>query len=277
MPDRLFYISASGERVGLSGPEASAGSALGLRASEWEIELSGRKLRSSSRPAREISLDVAFYTHAEADRAADVFDADVAAGTPGTIHATGWEQRAFVTSMEPSSLGHDFVRESASVTLLDGVWRKPETHTIFPQSGDEDGTKLYSGSLYAYPYLYASEIGTRYVEIDDPAPVPWEMDVYGYAVNPVITIGGNMHMFEVEIPQGCRLHVDARPNPAVELVLADGTRIDKFDDAVVGTGEGCGSYAFERMKPGKNPVRWDDLFGIDLTVWHERGNPPYAH
>lgn len=271
---RLTYTGSAGDVVALDGPAIWSGTALGVRGSRWGYELGSASIRYQARTAREEQLSVGSMDGAALDRALAVFDADVATGRPGTLRAGEWEQRAYVTSCSPSSSRRGAARLDLGVVLLDGVWRRPEAYRMFPQSGDANGTKLYP---YRYPYRYASDFGVRYVDaLGDPTEPPWTMVIYGYAVSPQVTIAGNVHQFNVTVPEGGYLLVDSRPDPTVTLVTADGLRTDAFGCAVRGTGEGCGTYAFQRIPRGKPEVRWNDSFGFDLTVWHERGAPPYA-
>lgn len=271
---RLTYIAASGEAIGLDGPAVWSGQALGVRGSKWGYELGTSSIRFQSRQAREEQLSVGSLDGESLDRALAAFEADVAAGQPGVLRAGEWEQRAYVVSCSPTSSRRGSARLDLGVVLLDGVWRRPEEYHMFPQSGDANGTKRYP---YAYPYRYASAFGVRYVDaLEDPTESPWTMVIYGYAVSPQVSIGGNVHQFNVTVPEGGYLLVDARPDPSVTLVTADGLKADVFGCAVRGTGEGCGTYAFQRIPRGKPEVRWNDSFGFDLTVWHERGAPPYA-
>lgn len=276
---KVRYVCAStGEPVWLDGPDAWLGTALDLRRDVRSYALSHGGLRVA-RAAHEETAGSRFRTAEEADRALLAFAKDVDAGTPGTIVANGWSQRAYVVASAPTRVLRGVPALDLTFVLMDGVWRREELYHLFPESGDENGTKRYG---YRYPYYYASDFGVRYVSVDGPGPVPWRMVIYGHVTAPQLTIAGNTHRFDVTVPEGGYLEVDSRgPDPSVTLVTEDGLRTDMFGCAVRGSdeagwGEGCGLYAFERIPRGVSEVRWDDSFGFDLWVMHERGWVPYA-
>lgn len=270
----LKYVSASGLEVEMDGPSTWSGTALDMRANKWDYELGARRLKRALRKAWASEVEVYFGDQRDADRAVSIFDADVRAGAPGMFHANGCEQPGYCLGLTGTDLTRSGLRASLQVALLDGTWRSPETYHLFPQSGDVNGTKVYG---YTYPYTYGSSLGVRYLAIDDMLPIAWKMVIYGYAVTPQLTIGGNVYQFDVTVPDGGYLEVDiSSADPTVRLVTADGASMDAFDCAHRGSGPGCGAYAFERISPGRQPVYWNDSFGTDLTVYHEMGCPPHA-
>lgn len=271
---RLSYIGAvTGETVELDGPKVYSGTALDLRANSWDYSLVHCGVESAVRAAHEPNLAVWAKSLDDVDRMIRVFDADMAAKRPGTFLSGGWSQRGLVAACSPSSLSRNHFEADLTVLLLDGVWRRPEIVSMFPSSGDGRGTKVYP---YTYAYRYAADEGVRFVSVSDAAEVPFGMTIYGYAVNPSISIAGNIHQFNITVPAGGYLLVDARPDPSVTLVTAEGLRTEAFSSAVRGDGEGCGRYAFQRLPPGTSEVRWPDSFGFDLTIYHESGTLPFA-
>ncbi len=270
----LRYVSASGLVVEMDGPSTWAGTALDMRANKWDYELGARRLKRALRKAWTPEVEVYFGNSKDADVAAAIFDADVGAGIPGMFYANGCHQPGYCLGLVPLNLTRRGLKAKLQIALLDGVWRIPETYHLFPQSGDINGTKVYP---LRYPYTYGSSLGVRYLNIGDMLPIAWKMVIYGYAVTPQLTIGGNVYQFDVTVPDGGYLEVDTSPaDPTVRLVTADGASMDAFDCAQRGSGPGCGAYAFERISPGRKPVYWNDSFGTDLTVYHETGCPPNA-
>lgn len=269
---RLRYVSASsGEIVELDGPITYSGIAASIRAKQWGYDLEGRSISNVRKKAREGELDVT-TTWAEADRMSLIFDADVSAQTPGTMECDGWSQRCYVVSGEPEDISAGKARISMVAVLLDGAWRKGESYVMRAASGDSRGTKVYP---YVYPYTYSSELGVMYIDVPGVTPAPFRFVFYGPAVSPMVRIGSNLYQYNIAIPTGGHLIVDTLPDAAVTLVDPLGARTNEFACAVRGTGEGCGTYAFERLAPGTQSVSWSDMFGFDLTIWHERGDLPY--
>lgn len=273
MPSRLTYVGSSGASVELDGPLTYVGTALGVRGRTWGYELGRSGITSQSRQAREASLTADFLSLSEADRARGVFDADVAAGTPGRLVSGEWSQRAYVVAQEPSDRMGGWMRADLTVLLLDGVWRAPVAYSFAPSSLASDYGKAYP---YLYPYDYGPPSPARTIEVAAPAACPFRLVVYGRAVQPAVTIGGNLYQFEATVPAGGYLLCDTRPDPTVEVVTADGLRTDAFASAHRGGGIGSGDYAFQPIAPGSQLVSWDDSFGFDLTVYREEGELPWT-
>lgn len=269
----LSYVGSAGERVELDGPLAYVGTGLGVRGREWSYSLTRRGVSGQHRAAREASLTVDHLSLEEADRMRGVFDRDVAAGEPGTLSSGDWSQRAYVTASEPSGRHAGWMRAALTVLLLDGAWSRPSTTSFKPASLSSDYGKAYP---YGYPYDYGPRAPSRSVEVPGSTPGPFRLVVWGRAVQPSVTIGGNVYSFDVSVPSGGYLLVDTLRDPVVELVTADGVRTDAFACARRGGGLGSGAYAFEPVAPGTQLVTWDDSFGFDLTTYQLEGEIPWA-
>lgn len=269
---RLRYVSATtGEVVELDGPITFSGIASDVRAKQWGYDLQGRSITNVRRAAQEGKMEIV-TTLAEADRMSLIFDADVASRQPGSMESDGWHQRCYMVSDKPVSISGNRAKLDCGVVLLDGAWRKGDTYVMRAASGDSRGTKVYP---YTYSYTYSSEIGGLYLEVPGVLPAPFRFVFYGPAVNPSVRIGNNLYQYNIAVPAGGHLIVDTIPRSVVTLVDPIGVRTNEFDCAERGSGEGCGMYAFEHLPPGTVAVTWSDMFGFDLTVWHERGGLPY--
>lgn len=267
------YISeATGETFELDGDLNFAQTALSVRGSKSDYELGYRSIESESMPARSASLEITFLDLDEADRFVSIIDADAEQNIPGKLVADAWEQRAALRGFDPSDLTPTKLKASTECCLLDGVWRKPKLVHMLPNSGDSQGTKRYA---YEYPYKYASEYGSRNIEVMSKKSVAFQMCIFGPAKNPTIRIADNLYKINVAIPNGGYLLLDARDCSAT-LVSANGYKDDVYSSCARGQGEGCGEYAWERIPPGASSVSWDDTFGFDLTIFEERSAPPFG-
>lgn len=272
MGSLVYECGATNASIELDGPLTYAGTAIGLRGSKIAYTLGYRSVQSVSRPAREASVTATFLDKSEADRMVRLMDADIAAKTPGTFVADGWEQRGYLACLEPTDLTETTLTAQLECLLLDGVWMKPKLLHLFPSSGDATGTKRYA---YRRPYRYASEYGVRPITVDSLTPVAFKMVIFGYARKPNIRIGSNVYRYDVTVPEGGYLLVDSRDCSAT-LVGRSGEKSNVYSSCERGTGEGCGSYAWERIPSGTSFASWNDTFGFDLTVFEEISAPPFG-
>lgn len=269
---QLTYTGSTGEAVELDGPLTYVGTGLGIRGRKWTYSLGRRGISGQYRAAREATLTADFLDLAECDRARGVFDRDVASGSPGTLSSGGWSQRAYIVKSEPSDCYHGWVRAGITVLLLDGAWSMPHVTSFEPASLASDYGKAYD---YGYPYDYGPPAPARSVAVPGTVPGPFRLVIWGRAVQPSITIGGNVYAFDISVPAGGYLLVDTLHEPVVELVTADGICTDVFSCAQRGGGLGSGTYAFEPIAPGSHLVSWDDSFGFDLTAYQLESEIPW--
>ena len=270
---RLAYVGSNGERVEMDARPIVSNRFLGVRGRQWSYELSRRSIRQVSRDAREATITVDYLTTEAADAARRVMDRDVALGTPGTLVSGEWSQRAYVVAQDPADRHCGWLAADLTVLLLDGAWSMPHATSFEPASLSSDYGKAYD---HGYPYDYGPPAPARSVEVPGAVPGPFRLVIWGRAVQPSVTIGGNAYSFDVSVPAGGYLLVDTLRDPVVELVTADGIRTDAFSCARRGGGLGSGSYAFEPIAPGPQLVSWDDSFGFDLTTYQMEGEIPWA-
>lgn len=272
MGDFYYRCGATDNVIELDGPVTFAGTALGIRGSKISYTLGYRSVQSMTRPARSGTVEVTFLDLDEADRLIRLMDADIAANAPGTFFARGWQQRGFLACQDPSMLTADLLTTQLECLLLDGVWMKPKLLHLFPSSGDATGTKRYA---YRYPYRYASEYGVRAITVDSLTPVSFLMCIFGYVRSPRVRIADNVYHFDLTVPEGGYLLVDSRDSSAT-LVGRNGETTNVYSSCERGTGEGCGTYAWERIPPGTSFASWNDTFGFDLTLFEEISAPPFG-
>lgn len=128
----LRYESPSGTTIELEDVRSAlAGQALDLRGSEWSYTLGRASAYGMSRRARTAKVDVTFTRLSAADEALDLFDADVEAGTPGTLVADGrWRQAAYVLAADPKRASLRDCAVTLTVALLGGGWHTSREQAV---------------------------------------------------------------------------------------------------------------------------------------------------
>ena len=276
MAGRLAYVDGRGGTWALDSPDAAlVGTGAGLRGWEWSRQLQRGQLVDVRRDAREVDVKV----HADAatlDRMEPAMWRDVADGTPGTLVLDGtWRQAAQAVSCSCDGAYMGMADATVTFALLDGCWHNAVTTEFRPRGGgEEDG-----GGLDA-PYDLPADLGPTHgsgtVDAGDAA-CPVRLVIYGPVASPSLTIAHNLYAFDVDVPDGARLEVDATgARKTIHLVGRDGQRTDAFGVGLRNGGEGSGGYCFERVPAGEWPVQWDGSFGVDVTLWHQREGLPWT-
>lgn len=271
---RLKYVSSAGESFDLDGGIAYAGTATDLRGRSWEYSLGASSLRSPRRAAREVTLDLCFKDSSAADALRAAADGDAAAGTGGSLVLDGWSARAVIVEQTPSVVFGRYMRASVKVALLDGVWRRSSTVSFVPS---QDGGGDFLDLPHDLPHDLAAPPTPTALEVAARGSSPVGAIVYGPAVSPYFTIAGNTYKVDASLAEGDYLVIDPVSSPKrVYKVSAQGVETDCFALASRGTGEGGGSYIFERVPHGVHEVSWPRSFGFDLILYEEEGEPPWS-
>lgn len=246
-----------------------------VRADIWDYKAGYRDLSYAARKARKETVAVAVLDLAAADALRLAADADLASMTPGTLDFDGWSQRCYIAGIEAKAVAAGAAVVELEAVLLDGVWRRKDTYEFRPGTGS--GT-VGVGHGYAYGYAYGypySEETSREIEVDSIVASPFRIIVYGPAVRPSVTIGGNRYQVSTDVPDGGYLLIDSIKG-TVTKVAKNGYKTNALPDAVLGGGVGSGSYIFEDIPAGMSAVSYDGSFGWDLEVYREDGAVPWT-
>lgn len=272
---RLTYTDGRGRVWQLDDPgHALVGIGSELRGWEYDYDLAPNGLKSARRVARDVSVDL--WARADELNELDAaMQSDTLLGTAGKLTLDGeWEQSALAVSCEPSSVYGGEVICSIKLALLDGCWHREHKAQFLPSHAD-------GGTALDMPHDHLHDLGEtrRSGRIDTGAPTecPVRLTIYGQAVNPRVTIGGNVYAFDMTVTTGARLEVDGTgARKTIELIGLDGGRTDAFACGHRGAGRGGGEYCFEPIQPGEQAVQWDGSFGFDLRWWETRGGLPWT-
>lgn len=282
--ETIEYTAGNGESIGFEGPLYGE-TLTGLRGRAWDYSLASRGLTGVTRKTRETNVTVRIHdSPATLDLLCRLADADMAAGTPGTLIADGeWETRAWIPKSEPQTITPTMVETQLTVVLLDGVWRRETTTHHDPRTD--------AGSGLDYPHDYPHDYGGMSI-LDTVAntsgmPQPIRLTIFGPCVNPYVIIGPNRYEVDATIPAGSRLEIDGTADARTVIMISDtGLRTNLFAKAMRGTGRGSGTYIFEplpprhehdqlgwriRIRPDRH--RREERTAMDLIVTDTNGTP----
>lgn len=282
--ETIEYTAGNGESIGFEGPLYGE-TLTGLRGRAWDYSLASRGLTGVTRKTRETNVTVRIHdSPATLDLLCRLADADMAAGTPGTLIADGeWETRAWIPKSEPQTITPTMVETQLTVVLLDGVWRRETTTHHDPRTD--------AGSGLDYPHDYPHDYGGMSI-LDTVAntsgmPQPIRLTIFGPCVNPYVIIGPNRYEVDATIPASSRLEIDGTADARTVIMISDtGLRTNLFAKAMRGTGRGSGTYIFEplpprhehdqlgwriRIRPDRH--RREERTAMDLIVTDTNGTP----
>ena len=204
------------------------------------------------------------------DHLADVVQADVIDGKDGRLYTdTGFYLSCKIIGSEKTDwrMGLPIMFNTLTVLADKPVWIREETKEFFSQSevpAPEDGFLDYE---YDYQYDYTSQkIGTSDWYIDHYQPSEFEMTIFGPCVNPRILIEGYPYEVFDTLENNEYIVIDSRQNSVIKH-LSNGTVQDLYDLRAKE------ESVFEPIPSGYLNLSWSGLFGFEITLYIERGEP----
>ena len=276
----LYYVGAcTGGKIDLVSGDFCAENVETFLKNRWDYLTLGaiddRTIVKSFRKTeeeRKLTLQVLADTEAEFNRimtdAHRVFEADVRNKRPGRVWCNGYYMDAYVIED-----GHDafdemlcFVRKTVKMLVPFPFWTKEVKHSFVAVDEGSAGTADFPMD---HPFDLGSDDGFEFLTVDAVGPSRFRMVVYGPCVDPVIMLGGHAYGFDgLTVGSGEYVVVDSRDKEAY-MVATNGQRSNVFDY------RDRDSYIFEPIPPGDVQVTRTRSVAFDLTIYDERGLPPW--
>lgn len=296
MLEKIKYVNSRGESI-VFGENGIYANENDLRDWEWEYSTDYNRVRNLARKRKERTLPVRIWAETEAqglnlkNRLHDVTEVDVVAGTPGRLYVGNWYIPCYVVGSLKSGYlwNKGILTVSLTLAVESGSWYSSELISygdhgaltsakvgealvgfahVGSSGSEEDGTTLYLYD-YGYPKGYAYTTHGNYLVNDCAAPCAWKITVHGKAANPVITIGGEPHRLEYEIPEGSHVEIDSRERTIMLYDAAGNAENlfryrDKVDDI------------FSLIPTGMHWVDWNGDYNFSVELYKERSEPRWT-
>ena len=202
------------------------------------------------------------------NRLHNITEYDVRNRTPGKLYLNQQYITCYLINSEITNKSKHMLFVTKKLTVLPVIpyWCIEKSKTFYAgdsQIGNIDGKK-YNGR---YPYKYS----TNYAQSSlDNSEVAWDtpmiITIYGPAVNPSLTIGGNVYRINASITANERAVIDQLRKKVYKIGSA-GTKTNLFNarDKSVDI--------FQFAPSGSVPVLHDSAFSFDITLVQQRSEP----
>ena len=204
------------------------------------------------------------------DHLADVVQADVIDGKDGRLYTdTGFYLSCKIIGSEKTDwrMGLPIMFNTLTVLSDNPVWIREETKEFFSQSevpAPENGFLDYE---YDYEYDYtAQKIGISDWYIDHYQANEFTMTIFGPCTDPRILVNGYPYQVFDSLEAGEYIVIDSRDNSVVKH-LVNGTTQNVYDLRAKD------QSVFEPIPSGYLNISWSGLFGFEITLFIERGEP----
>jgi len=273
----ISYINHAGAEFILNGDDLCFVDPAQLHTWEWEYELTaamggqgGRAANFARRP-RTFDLEVRLRGRSRQDfldrinSLHAVTDADNVAGQPGRLYA-GQQYLVCYLAVSGGQPAHPrlsaFATRTLTVLAVEPYWCQDTSFDIHPGSGEYagDGGKKYD---LRYAYRYGTGLAGNVIINTHYAPAPAVITVYGPAVNPSISLGGNVYGVAVSLASGQRLVID-QPRREIYTLDGVGTRVNAFDL------RDKDHDIFAPVPVGENALVYSGDYPLNITLIHRR-------
>lgn len=127
------------------------------------------------------------------------------------------------------------------------------------------------GKKYPYrnPYRYGSGSGEGFLINPHYGSSNFDLIIFGAVINPLIIIGEDRYLVNIILEEGEYLRIESRSR-TITKITRTGEEINAFHAR-----EKQRNF-FEKIKPGRQSVKWSGKFDFELTIYEERSEPRWA-
>lgn len=274
----IKYENSAGEAIRLDreGFFADEGT---LRGFQWDYNYSGYpdgtggsvSLFSRHGKTKEFTVSAHALKRSEIDallnRLHNITEHDVKNLEPGKLWLNSQYISCYLTASEVETKSKHMLFVTKKLTVLPVIpcWCIEETTNFKKgiETSSEDA-KRYNGR---YPYKYGTGYSqTSLYNVISSWDTPMNITIYGPAVNPTLTIGGNVYALNTTIASYERAIID-QIHKKIYTVGSAGEKTNIFNMRNKATD------IFQYAPPGEVPVLFNGEFSFDITLIHQRSEP----
>lgn len=276
---KIRYVAANGDVLNLSGGAIDADA---TDLPSWQLEAVAINNTVAglvrSLPEYEIPLVIVANSEQEAITAKNALyeipARDRASLTPGRLYLNDWYITGYITASTVDNFWQYRAFAQYVLTFIATVpkWTREASFSATPQEGEQDAWLNFP---YDFPYDYGGRSQSSTVDNGNYAEAPAVIRMYGVAVNPFVTIGGNTYQANVTLSAGDYLELDG-VNSTATVVRMNGARENAFSMIAGELAKGSGSYAFQPIPVGISEVQWPGSFAVDVVIYEQRDEPRWS-
>lgn len=276
----LFYESGySGKKIDFMCDSVFAQNPEEILVSEWKYETTSTyansaQLKETYRECSEFSMTVDVYADDSEEfneimkEISSAMDADSANMIPGKLYWNDCYRSCICVKREFTEYTEfaDCVTVTFIFLALNPSWIEEISVRVNPAT---------SGTALTIPFTIPATITVssrkNYINAEHYSESDFRLIAYGPASTFKVEIGGNTYEVDHQIASGEYLVIDSRESAQADkrcyIVQSDGSTLNVFND------RSSEHSIFQKISGGLNEISYTQTFGIDLTVFVERGDP----
>ncbi|MCD8152052.1 MAG: hypothetical protein LUD71_03050 [Clostridiales bacterium] len=207
----IYYENSAGDKVVLSEWPIAVTDVTQLFERKWESSATKNVARNRSvlqyltRTEKEFPFNISIYADSKeeylsiANNFNNIIDYDIRNESPGKLYVGEYYLRCFILESAPADYEELFytVDLNLQVYSVEPHWIKETSFSFLENTRSEETSGI--DYPYDYTYDYNSIYGKGYITNSAYSASSFLMIIYGYVVNPVITIGSHIYALDIMV------------------------------------------------------------------------------
>lgn len=272
MFDKILYVNNFGDEI-VFGDGITFANHNDLRDYVWDYEMQFGKISNFKRSSTTKTIPIVIKTDTPhnliklKNRLFNVFERDVLSDKKGRLYIGDYYFECFIVEGRYVDYldNRTVMNKEISIVTDTPQWILEDN---FSFSKDNDIKEV---SYYPYDYnrQYSSGHNVGSMVSDSYSKSDFRIEVEGPALNPEITIGGNVYSVNVGLSDNERLIIDSR-DKIVSKIRSSGNESNEFNNRLKSLN------IFKRVESGYNLVSWNGDFNFKLKLFLERSEPEWT-
>lgn len=275
----IFYVNSNNEKIDLLEPPymMQTGELFNVKWSYDSRESSsgGSKIFRFRKNLEERAVTLSITNYGKesyelsVNRFHEVTDIDVIRNSPGKLYVNDMYIHCFIIESRKSNWESesDFMDVDLVIAIEYPFWMREHNIQLLPNTNEQVSSGL--DFSFDFPFDFAPMMsGAVTKEIDHYTSSHFKMRFYGPCVDPVLKINGYPYQIHTDLKAGEYLEIDSRNN-VVTKYMENGSTSNLYNSRAFE------HSVFEKIPSGILRFNWDGTFGIDLTLYLERGEPKW--
>lgn len=276
----VYYENSMGEVFDLSDFPANIEDIQTLFGRTWEYKKTDLIARNASdlekfyRTHRQEKIIVQIFADSEEEykklinRFHEITEKDIIQNHPGKLWINDYYMPCYLNANEIKEFDelYYYIKNEVTLTSFDPFWINKRTYK-FQSYKDKTDTKNKKYP-YKFPFRYGGGGGDGILINDHYMPSNFKLYIFGRVINPMVIVGENRYLVNTIVEEGEYIEIDSKEE-TVKKVLKDGQRENLFHYREKG------KRFFEKIKPGRQQVKWTGKFDFEIEMYEERSEPKW--
>lgn len=271
MRKSLIYTNSANEKIDFT-EIAIIQSEADIFSHQWEQEILYNKLIGFKKGIHTIPIPICIHgqdANAQMDNILGIIEKDVISNSPGVLQYGDWKIPGYFFAKKTTRYikNSNVIEFTLSFVTDQKCWIREQAYTY--RLNDLKVAERGLGYAYDYPYDFLSSINAQNLYNTALVDSNFKLTVYGPAVNPAVSIAGNVYQVNTKLLPNEYLTIDSLKK-TITRTTSKGVKINEYAK------RSLENYIFKKIPVGLNPVSVVPNCNFDVVVVEERSEPKWT-